>query len=213
MQQPPITPPFKRIDVINDLQSKQNAYLTLSASLALLVGTLSVFLAACLWIQSQRGTIITNLNFYLLWTAVAALCTAVFFIMMRPRFSKTPGLSPRIQAVFLLIAPALICGTLIPLWLALTGHRQTYITTLWMLFYGLALLSTASFAPQTIIALGWGFLTSGLLAIAVVLFGHDLRVHDTRTAALFMFWTFGLLHLLYGIGVHSSLRNKKKTSD
>jgi hypothetical protein len=110
----------------------------------------------------------------------------------------------------MIIAPALICGALIPLWLALTGHRQTFIVTHWIIFYGLALLAASPFAPRSILALGWSFFISGLLAMAVVIFGHDLHVFDTRTATLFMFWTFGLLHLLYGIGLRASAPIKQK---
>ncbi len=209
MQESHDTSPSGQEDVLKDLRSKEAAYYQLSGSLALLTGILSICVAAYLWIQSQSGFEITNLKFYLLWLSVAGVCTAMFFIFLRPRFSNSSGLSHRAQATLKLIAPALLSGTLIPLWLGLSGHRQAYIATHWMIFYGLALLSTASFAPRSILALGWGFLASGLLAMAVVIFGHDLRVFDTRTAALFMFWTFGLLHLLYGIGVLVS--NRKKT--
>jgi hypothetical protein len=198
-------------DVLKDLRSKEAAYYQLSGSLALLAGTLSISMAAYLWIQSQRGFAITNLQFYLLWLLVAGVSTAIFFIFLRSRFCKAPRFSHRLQVTLVLIAPALLCGTLIPLWLCLSEHRQAYIATHWMIFYGLALLSTAPFAPRSILALGWGFLASGLLAIAVVIFGHDLRVFDTRTAALFMFWTFGLLHLLYGIGVRLSDRKKTES--
>src|SRR4051812_44632705 len=65
--------------------------------------------------------------------------------------------SPGMRLALRAMIPALLCGAVATSLWPLSGLPQ-----MWILFYGLALLSTAHFAPRSLTGLGWAFLLTGL---------------------------------------------------
>ncbi|MCS7062453.1 MAG: hypothetical protein NZM04_00145, partial [Methylacidiphilales bacterium] len=159
-----------------------------------------------LWWKVSVDGIVPSSFFYCTWLMGAVVVAGIFWVFIRPRYGWSWRKSERYRQTILCCVPAGLCGILIPLWLMLTNYPQTWIAMFWILFYGLALLSLPPYAPQGLYSLGWAFLVCGLVAVAVVLFGSAFVLSDTNTALLFMFGTFGLLHLLYGVSVKLSLQ-------
>jgi hypothetical protein len=99
------------------------------------------------------------------------------------------------------ILPPLAAGGLISF---LVLQESVVATTLcWMVFYGLALLATQSFAPASMKILGSVFLLAGL-GIGTLLRSGAVTIPsglDLCVANWMMAGTFGLLHLVYALGV------------
>ena len=60
------------------------------------------------------------------------------------------------------VAPGLFAGGAISAVLTLTTDQPILPTLMWLVFYGLGLLSTMNFAPRSIVLLGWAFLLTGI---------------------------------------------------
>src|SRR5207244_847980 len=73
------------------------------------------------------------------------------------------------------------------------------VVAYWILFYGLALLATGSFAPRSMQALGAGFFAFGILT-----FLPSVRAFSGSkyaVAVIHMAFSFGVLHLVYAAAV------------
>ena len=81
---------------------------------------------------------------------------------------------------------------------------------MWVLFYGLGLLATMSFAPRSIVVLGWAFLFTGVGAFVYLMLETiapgihlpllpevELQTPTRFYPAAMMGATFGLYHLFY----------------
>jgi hypothetical protein len=103
------------------------------------------------------------------------------------------------------MTPPLFAGAVITTLWSVEGMPQMF-----MIFYGLALLSTAHFAPNSLVRLGWAFLLTGLALVlangkellglvdhaTVPLAGPKATPAWTYPDAL-MACTFGAYHLIY----------------
>ena len=78
-----------------------------------------------------------------------------------------------------------------------TAEAVPLLVTVWITCYGLALLTTASFAPRSLRFLGWIFLLTG--AACLLLTGPLFNADPARNSAFAMALTFGLYHLVYGV--------------
>ena len=67
---------------------------------------------------------------------------------------------------------------------------------MWIVFYGLALLSTALFAPRSLALLGWAFLLTG---VSVPVTGDAVEGLASDIPNFFMGITFGAYHLIYAL--------------
>ncbi|MFM7606459.1 MAG: hypothetical protein ACKO8Z_14855, partial [Prosthecobacter sp.] len=104
------------------------------------------------------------------------------------------------------VSPPLIVGGTLTLGLVVWLHNLTLGALIWALCYGLALLATSSFAPKSLIRLGWAFVVTGLLLFIAWAANDGVRNlrADLGPASLVMALTFGLLHLVYAIAVFAS---------
>jgi hypothetical protein len=79
------------------------------------------------------------------------------------------------------------------------------IATFWAGMYGVALLSTLTFAPRSIAILGWAFVfTSCILVLlqgSLSLLASQLHLETPKFGYLVMAITFGLYHVVYGLAV------------
>ena len=85
--------------------------------------------------------------------------------------------------------PPLLCGGFVAF-----IFPPGWIVPFWLMFYGLALLSTVHFAPRSLERLGYVFLACGLAALAMDTF---VRASLVLSPDRLMAATFGLLHVLY----------------
>jgi hypothetical protein len=128
------------------------------------------------------------------------LLANTFFIARKARREKTALFSSGLKLALTSALPAVLAAAAItvPL-LAIGGYGKPSIIVVsqWVLFYGLALLATSTFAPSSLVILGWAFLLSGLALESLLAF--PLIASLTQPAATIMGVTFGFYHLLYAV--------------
>src|SRR5205807_1077432 len=101
------------------------------------------------------------------------------------------------------IAPNLLIPLAFTIWFLQTGYlgaQELQLVTVWVAFYGLALLSTSLFAPRSLSLLGWAFL---LTALATPVLGDRIDQLTDDVPDTIMALTFGFYHLIYAIATWS----------
>lgn len=199
----------ENLRVIRSLMEKATIYRAISAPTALVGGLMSITAGLALyftWRPLPRG--IEEERFKLLfvggWLAVLMVTgiANTYFIWSGARRRSEPFISPGMKLALGALFPPILCGAILSamlLWI----EAPFVLPPVWMLCYGLGLLSAKHFAPQSIGWLGWSFLVAGLVAITVlyILNMHarwgDGETHVPTAANLLMTTTFGLFHLIY----------------
>lgn len=187
----------ENLQVIRDLMERATVYRAISATPALVGGLLAIAISLIFWL---KGDHIGKTAFVLSWLGVLivvdALNTWLLFRESKSRQGEFPS-QKMIHGIFAMGPPMIVLGCLglIQAWV----HGEfVQCVLLWIFGYGLGLLATSSFAPGSIKKLGWQFLAFG--AVFVLL--HEFEIKDfgentIRNSSHFMFFSFGLLHLLY----------------
>jgi hypothetical protein len=122
----------------------------------------------------------------------------------------SPGLKMALRAVI----PPMIAGGVIGIAMAIRSTAAEG-AAIWVVFYGVALLATAGFAPKSIPGLGWVCLVFGLAAflyahgaLTLFRFGPPERTESPMLEAnLIMGIAFGVFHLLYALLVAVAKKN------
>lgn len=98
--------------------------------------------------------------------------------------------------------PSLVAGGFLGLLFVRANTPETtkIAAGIWILHYGVALLAIREFAPRSMVWLGWGFVTFGLLALAALTNLNGLLAHTMCrfSASHLMAIAFGGFHLIYG---------------
>jgi len=160
--------------IIRSLMEKATIYRAVSAQAALIGGVLAAVAGGFLagrndpFVKALASTMLSAnaevYGFQLKWIAVLALCLAanLFFLYREAERRGEPFVSPGMRTALLAMVPSLFTGAVVTsLW------ARDFLPQMWMIFYGLAVLSTAHFAPGSLIRLGWAFLLTGL-TLAIV---------------------------------------------
>ena len=182
----------EHLRVIRSLMERATIYRAISAPTALVGGTLSIIASLIVPGGNARRFIGT-------WLLVLAitLVANTWFIHQKARreggkiFSSGLRLAIRSALPALLVAAALTAG----LWRDGNPLVSLLAPLVWMCCYGLALLSTVSFAPRSLILLGWIFLISGLAAGAIL--DLDWNHWIPFRPSWLMGASFGAYHLVY----------------
>lgn len=167
-------------------------YRAISAPTALVGGMLSI-IASLVVSHVDVGRFVAGWLLVLLVT----LAANTWFIHQKARSEGGKIFSSGLLLAIRAALPALLVAVVFTasLWFEIGG--QTIIALMaqiWTLFYGLALLSTAMFAPRSLIVLGWAFLLTSLVA---QVFADHWTPDSGGSAALLMGLTFGVYHLIY----------------
>ena len=186
----------EHLRVIRSLMEKATIYRAISAPTALVGGVCSVVLGLSLHFYLRSlPPVLDGEGFSWLfirgWLGVLAVTcgTNTWFLWRDASRRGEPFISSGMkQALKCLIPPMLVGGFVT----CLLGERLFYLPFVWMIFYGLALLATAPFAPRSIPRLGWVFLLAGF--VTLYLRGTSVVLTDPN---LLMVATFGLFHLIY----------------
>lgn len=191
----------EHLRVIRRLMERATIYRAISAPTAMVGGVLSLGVGAALHFKLSEHTAMDEAvgqNLFLgVWGIVFLLTGAanVFFLGREARKRDGGFLSPGMRKAFGALFPAILTAGVLTFVLAFV-HLFTLLPIVWMIFYGLALLSAAQFSPDAIPRLGWAFLISGLLSIGLTC----AKVLDTLSAPhLMMALTFGGLHFIYAV--------------
>lgn len=187
--------------VIRTLMERASLYRAVSAPAAIVGGTLSLG-ASVLGFPPHPAT--GNLPFLAAWIGVLVLTTVINLILLtRESGGKgRPLVSDGLRMALRAIVPPMLTGGVLGVPLILDGQRAL-AALVWILFYGLALQATVSFAPRSIIRLARAFLITGQ-ALTVVYFATGRLASflgDRELASLLLGLTFGAFHVVYGLAV------------
>jgi hypothetical protein len=135
----------------------------------------------------------------LIWIAdlVLTLIVNAFFVSREARKSGRLFISPGMKLALRAIAPTLVVPAIYTAWFLKLGYlsgSELNLVAIWIVFYGLGLLSTALFAPRSLALLGWAFLLTGISIPVTTEFVDGL---STSIPSFFMGITFGGYHLVY----------------
>ena len=193
------------LHVIRTLMERATVYRAISAPTALIAGALSILVTAAVYWNNEQtsifGRVIRGRQFVSAWIAVlvVALAANTFFVWREARQNGRPFVSSGMRLALRAIAPCLLIPAAFTIWFYFTGYlggAELDLVMVWIVFYGLALLSTALFAPRSLALLGWAFLLSGLAVPTLT----DLIQNFTADVPLVaMGTTFGLYHLIYAV--------------
>ena len=196
----------EHLRAIRQLMERATVYRAISAPAALVGGLLAVFTSAAMlsWQVAEPGLNINAHLFFDLWSLIfaATIAANTFFIWRGAVQRGEPVVSAGMKLALRSVLPSLFAGGAISAALMMTSE-QAYVPPLfWLVFYGLALLSTMNFAPRSIVALGWAFLITGIGAFIYfmnlsLLPDIDLPTPTRFYPAAIMGGTFGLYHLIY----------------
>jgi hypothetical protein len=189
--------------VIRSLMERATVYRAISAPAALVAGFLSIFAAAAIYLNGQTGInrLAQGRAFAAIWLVVLILAVAAnaFFIWREAKKDGRAFISSGMKLSLRAITPNLLIPAVVTLWFLVSGYKgatEQELVVVWIAFYGLALLSTALFAPRSLVCLGWAFLLTALALPALKNVVGDLPANLANVA---MGITFGLYHLIYAV--------------
>ena len=191
------------LHVIRSLMERATIYRAISAPTALVAGVLSLLSTGIVYLNNDVrlvfGRPVGPREFALIWIDVLILVLAAntFFVWRQARSSGRPFISPGMKLALRAIAPTLLVPMAFTIWFFKRGYlggQELELVVVWVVFYGLALLSTALFAPRSLTLLGWAFLLTGV-AIPVLINLLDELAGDVPTVVMGL--AFGLYHLVY----------------
>ena len=175
----------EHLRVIRSLMEKATIYRAISAQAALVAGSIACGVG---FLIPKMGS---SSNFVWRWFAVLAVSAAVnfYFLHRDARRRGEPFVSAGMRMALRAMWPPLVCGGVVAF-----IFPAGWIVPFWLMFYGLALLSTVHFAPRSLERLGYVFLSCGLVALAMDTYVRaSLILPPDRLMAV----TFGLLHIVY----------------
>ena len=189
--------------VIRSLMERATVYRAISAPAALVAGFLSIFAAATIYLNNQgsMNRLVHGRGFAVVWLIVLILAAATnaFFIWREAKKDGRPFISSGMKLSLRAIAPNLLIPASVTLWFLVSGYKgaaEQELVVAWIVFYGLALLSTGLFAPRSLVCLGWAFL---LTALAIPALRNALGDLPENLPTIAMGLTFGLYHLIYAV--------------
>jgi len=147
------------------------------------------------------------------WSAVALLAIAGSFLLVRRQALKDsePFWSPPTRRVAQALLPPLFVGGFLNAVLAclkagIEPEFELYLIIFWLWFYGCAAHAAGFFMTRGMKLFGWGF-----IAVGCALFAESVNIDsrlDSFSPYLLMGFTFGGLHLAYGIYLYLTEKGK-----
>jgi hypothetical protein len=187
----------QNLETIRSMMERATVYRMISGPTALFAGVLvivtAIYAPTDFW--DWRST----------WFCVAGLVMAfnTILVLQKAKKEKTPIFSSGLRMGIRSLFPAMLVGAVIGFFDP-RGYSTLMLSWIWMLCYGVALMSTVSFAPRSLWVLGAAFLVSGLYCFyrwpsSYMLYDKGLGVGEAGD--LLMGLTFGGFHLIYGLYV------------
>ena len=192
---------------IRALMERSTIYRAISAPVALAGGILGIVAGAVLWWIGGKfyahGEGSGWLPFVMTWIVGYLIVEGINFTMIyrNARYRGDRFLSPGLKHAVRSLAPPLLCGCVTGVSLAVFLNDLGLCAIVWVIFFGLALLSTSSFAPVSITWLGRAFALAGMITLPCYLALTGEETNRFQVAALIMAVTFGLFHLMYAAAI------------
>ncbi|HEY5895211.1 MAG TPA: hypothetical protein VIT91_18475 [Chthoniobacterales bacterium] len=200
----------ENLRIIRSLMEKATIYRAISAPGALAGGSIAA-------IVSITGVFLASPSipaedeiwwFFVPWLAVFVVA-GVFNLWLLGQDGTQGGsdtgfhVSERMRTALGCMLPGLLAGGFCAI--LQSALEWSTIASLWVLLYGVSLLSTGFFSPTSIRVLGWTFFAAGaVLLIAGAIIAETIQTGDANPLALahgIMGTTFGLFHIVYAICV------------
>jgi len=196
--------------------SRATVYRALSAPAALFCGLVALLVSGLALIPGPFQALFQR-NFVLVWIVVCLLSATAntFFLFRSTERRQERFASYRLRTALLAIVPAFIVAIALTFFLARAAGTELFVAVCWMALYGLALLSTMTFAPRSIVILGWAFILTSVLILCVMTPVLVVAVPDRPGLVLeqlgyfAMAGSFGLYHTIYGVLVMFSARQNE----
>jgi hypothetical protein len=189
--------------VIRSLMERATVYRAISAPAALVAGLLSICASAAIYVNNHANhhRPLHGRPFAAIWLVVLVIAVVAnaFFIYREARKDGRPFISSGMKLSLGAIAPNLLVPAAVTVWFLGSGYKgatELQLVGAWIVFYGLALISTRLFAPRSLLYLGWAFLVTALTLPALRNVVGDLPANVPIIA---MGTTFGLYHLVYAV--------------
>lgn len=194
--------------VIRELMERATIYRTISVPAALFCGFLALIVALFALVPGPLQSVFWH-YFIGVWIIVFLLSAAAntLFLLRSARQRHEPFPSRRLRTALLAIAPAFLVAGALTVLLARNRGSEIFISICWIGMYGIALLSTLTFAPRSIAVLGWAFVLTSCLCLVVLTQDYLFFFTTNRSLPLeelgyfAMAATFGLYHIIYGLAV------------
>jgi hypothetical protein len=198
---------IEHLRVIRSLLEKSQTYRSISAPAALFGGTLAL-VAALASLQTVNGALVSKLTadgLLVCWLSILGITTALnFYLLHREAAGRAqPFVSEGMRTALRAFLPPMLVGGVLGICLITLRGDTSLAALIWVLCYGLALLSTSHFSPRSLLRLGWAFLLVGL-GFTVWHLSHPIQASQdaqTALASLYLGATFGALHIAYAIAV------------
>ena len=193
----------ENLATIRSLIERAEIYRAIFARAALIGGILSILTAGAVYLNDEVTHFLNRTvrprEFAFAWVDVFVLTLIVagLFWWWSARGRNEAAASARLKFAFRTVAPCLVIPAAFTSWFFTTGYlgaAELELVVVWIVFYGLMLLSTAFFAPPAIALLGWAFLLTGL-SVPLCVEAVDNWLGNVST--VFMGTTFGLYHLIF----------------
>ena len=193
----------EHLATLRELVERKQLYRFVFARTALISGTLSILVAAAIFINDEVTRFldrpVRSREFAFAWIVVLLLTVLVGMLFLRraTRGYDAAFGSKGMKLALGAVAPYLLIPTAFTGRFFTTGYlggTELDLVVVWIAFYGLMLLSTALFAPRWIALLGWAFLLS---ALSVPVLEDNLDLWTGEVPTVLMGVTFGLYHLFY----------------
>ncbi len=204
---------LENLRIIRSLMEKAHIYRAVSAPAALTGGVLALVSSGWpVWHAAthQGDAVMCDMCFLETWLIILGIASAlnVFLLAKEAKRRSQPFVSAGMRMALRAFVPPLLVGGSVGIGLIVFLHNLTLAALIWALCYGLALLSTASFSPRSLVRLGWAFVITGLLTFFTWAACSDVRIlaSDLGPASLVMGLTFGLLHVVYALAVFLSAK-------
>jgi hypothetical protein len=206
----------EHLRVIRELMERATIYRAVSAPAALFCGLVALLVSGFALIPGPFQSLFQH-NFVLVWIVVCLLSVSanIFFLFRSTERRREPFASYRLRAALMAIVPAFIVAIALTFFLARAAGTELFIAVCWMALYGLALLSTMTFAPRSIVVLGSAFILTSVLILGVMTPVLVAAVPEQPSSVLeqlsyfAMAGSFGLYHTIYGVLVMFSARQNE----
>lgn len=200
----------EHLRVIRSLMERANIYRAISAPTALVAGALALVSAPVLPMVARRLERCGEaLVFCLWWVGVLALVLGfnAASLWRGARRAGRPFVSPAMGMALRSLLPSAVLGVFLTAFL-FSGARSDAIlySVLWPCVYGVGLLGTQHFAPRSMVALGWAFLTFGIVLAAALVLRPTGMAQPIDFACAMMATSFGAMHVVYAAAVWLSRR-------
>ena len=198
---------IEHLRVIRSLLERSQTYRAISAPAALFGGGVALAVALSSVRIDSTGIVskVSPTGLLGIWLGILGITTVLnFFLLYRDAAQRGQSfVSDGMHTALRAFVPPMLVGGVVGICAIVFRADAPLAALIWILCYGLALLSTAHFSPRSLLRLGWAFLGLGL-ALTLWHFSkveNPLARHRTALASLYLGATFGALHIAYAVAV------------